>query len=48
MKAEEDLNTEVDEKPLPILFLVKESEKKVSFVSVSPLGQFTGHSHSLC
>jgi hypothetical protein len=40
MKAEEGSNTEVDEKPLPILFSGQESEKKASFVSVCTVGQF--------
>jgi hypothetical protein len=38
MKLEEGSNTEVDEKPLPTLFAGQESERKVSFVSLSPLG----------
>lgn len=37
MEAEKDLNTEVGDKPLPMLFVEIKTEKKVSFVSVCAL-----------
>jgi hypothetical protein len=37
MKAEEDLNTEVVEEPLPMLFAGRKSELKVSFVPLCSL-----------
>lgn len=40
MKTEKNMNTEVDEKPVPILFAGKESEK-VSVVNVCAVGQFS-------
>jgi hypothetical protein len=45
MKAEEDISTEVGEKPLPILFVGIKTEKEVSFVSVCALfGSFHKYS----
>jgi hypothetical protein len=45
MKAEEELTTEVGEKPLPILFVGIKTEKEVSFASVCALlGSFYKYS----
>jgi hypothetical protein len=41
MKAEDDLNTEVGEELLPILFPGRKTENKVSCACVCTVGQFT-------